>query len=88
MAIVGHKYLRIIKAVVGGGHPATVDVYCVLDAYAVTCPARAHAVKKLLCAGLRGKGSELDDLREALEAVQRAVELQGQREAAAKPQGD
>jgi len=47
----------------------------VLVAFAVTCPARQHAVKKLLCSGLRGKGDELADLREAIDALHRAVEL-------------
>lgn len=56
-----------------------VDVYCVLEAFSVTCPARAHAVKKLLCAGLRGKGDALTDLRETLVAVERAIQLEEDR---------
>ena len=52
-----------------------VDVYDVLVAFGVTCPARAHAIKKLLCAGLRDKGPELQDLEEAASAVFRAVDL-------------
>ena len=66
----GSKYLRQIHLVDGRA-----DVYAVLDAFAVTCPARQHAIKKLLCAGLRGKGDELQDLREARDAVDRAVEM-------------
>ncbi len=73
----GNKYHRTIMSLAGNsaiGCP--VDVYCVLKAFEVTCPARQHAIKKLLCAGLRGKGSELQDLREAGDAVIRAVEMQ------------
>ena len=65
------KYLRKISTVDGERS----DVYCVIDAYGVTCPARAHAIKKLLCAGIRGKGDEMQDLNEALQAVERAVQL-------------
>ena len=66
----GKKYMRTITLVDGRA-----DVYAVLDAFGVTCPARQHAIKKLLCAGLRGKGDELQDLREARDAVDRAVEM-------------
>lgn len=55
------------------------DVYCVLDAFNVTCPARQHAIKKLLCAGIRGKGNATQDLTEAADAVRRAIELEKQR---------
>ena len=50
-----------------------VDVYSVLVAFDVTCPARAHAIKKLLCAGLRNKGSVGQDLVEAYDAIERAM---------------
>lgn len=53
-----------------------VDVYDVLVAFKVTCPARAHAVKKLLCAGIRGKGDAVQDLTEAVMAVERAREIE------------
>ena len=64
----GSKYLRAIRS------PA--DVYDVLEAFNVTCPARQHAIKKLLCAGLRGKGDATQDLKEARDAVIRAMQLQ------------
>lgn len=66
-----NKYLRKIKTDAFD----MVDVYAVLVAFNVTCPARAHAIKKLLCAGQRGKGSALQDLNEALQAVARAIDL-------------
>lgn len=67
----GSKYLRNVPCSING----QIDVYAVLDAFAVDCPARQHAIKKLLCAGIRGKNSELDDLREAEDAVKRAIQM-------------
>jgi hypothetical protein len=82
----GSKYLRTIRGwrrePVAGVADAVievevqVDVYAVLVAFAVTCPATAHAVKKLLCAGQRGKGSIHADLVGARAAVDRAIEIQ------------
>ncbi len=82
----GKKYLRRIDLI---GEPIRmhvsgspmmvygfVDVYAVLKAFDVTCPARAHAIKKLLCAGLRDKGDTLQDLREAGDAISRAIEIE------------
>jgi hypothetical protein len=60
----GSKYLRKIHSADGTGEPIQVDVYCVLEAFGVSCPARQHAIKKMLCAGLRGKVDELKDLHE------------------------
>ena len=67
----GSKYLREVPCHVGG----RIDVYAVLDAFDVTCPARQHAIKKLLCAGLRGKGDVRQDLLEAADAVTRALQM-------------
>jgi hypothetical protein len=75
----GNKYHRTINGISGGS--AVVDVYCVLEAFNVTCPARQHALKKLLCAGLRGKGDSIQDLTEARESVDRAIVLEKQRKA-------
>lgn len=72
----GDKYLRRIQIDADG----LVDIYAVLDAFAVACPARQHAIKKLLCSGVRGKGDTLQDLREARDAVERSIELQTGRE--------
>lgn len=81
----GNKYLR--KVIDPRGEHATsprgecmVDVYAVLVAFGVTCPARAHAIKKLLCCGNRDKGSEMADLLGVEAAVARAIELQRQRD--------
>lgn len=53
----------------------TVDVYDVLKAFNITCPALAHAIKKLLCAGNRGHKDTNTDLNEAINSIHRAKEL-------------
>ena len=68
----GSKYLRDCSCSVDG----QVDVYAVLDAFDVTCPARQHAIKKLLCSGIRNKGTVLQDLTEARDAVSRAIQME------------
>lgn len=69
----GDKYLRAIEPAREDGR---VDVYSVLDAFAVTCPAIQHAAKKILCSGIRGKGSALQDLTEARDALDRAIQME------------
>ena len=68
----GSKYLRTMRCLVDG----KADVYAVLDAFSVTCPARQHAIKKLLCSGIRGKGDVVQDLGEAMDAVARAIQME------------
>lgn len=76
----GAKYLRKIYPANGVGEPIMVDVYAVIDAFGVTCPGRQQALKKILCAGLRGKGSQIQDIEGVFDAMWRALELQRQRE--------
>lgn len=78
----GNKYHRTIFDLTTDAS-VTVDVYAVLEAFNVTCPARQHAIKKLLCAGLRGKGDAVQDLTEAGDCIARAVRLE-QRKVALK----
>lgn len=68
----GSKYLREVACSIDG----KIDVYAVIDAFDVKCPARAHAIKKLLCSGVRGKGDVLQDLNEAKDAIERAIQMQ------------
>lgn len=73
----GVKYQRVIKGLKHyEEHNTTIriDVYSVLTAFNVTNPGLQHAIKKLLCAGLRDKGSRLQDLTEARDALDRAIE--------------
>lgn len=71
----GSKYLREILLI----NEKYVDVYAVLDAFNVISPPIQHAIKKLLCAGIRGKGDELQDLTEACDAISRAIEMYKQK---------
>lgn len=68
----GAKYIRKVRSVDGNGY-VMADAYCIIDACNVKRSAVAHAIKKLLYAGQRGKNDELADLKEAREALDRAI---------------
>ena len=53
-----------------------IDVYDILKAFNVINPATQHAIKKLLCAGDRGYKDKVQDLKEALASISRAIELE------------
>lgn len=63
-----NRYIRQCKGI-------DIDVYDVLNSFAVRNPAVQHAVKKLLCSGIRGHKDELTDLKEAGQAINRAIEI-------------
>lgn len=63
-----NKYEKRIKN-------TTVDVYDVLKAFDVTCPAMAHAIKKMLCSGQRGYKNTEQDKREAIASIERSIGL-------------
>ena len=67
------KYDRDIHTSNGTGR---VDVYAVLEAFNVTCPALQHLAKKALCAGLRGHKDKMEDLNDILDSAFRAIELE------------
>jgi hypothetical protein len=75
-----NKYQRTIYGSLADGKRQSViiDVYDVLVAFDVSCPATSHAIKKLLCAGSRGHKDETQDLEEAGQAIRRAIELSKQ----------
>ena len=56
-------------------HLECIDVYRVLELFGVTDPCLQHAVKKLLCAGIRGVKDQGKDIQEAIDALQRALEM-------------
>lgn len=68
----GNKYHRRIRGF--GGQVVTVDVYRVLNAFNIHQPGLQHAIKKLLCAGIRGKGDQTQDLTEAIDAVKATID--------------
>jgi len=55
----------------------TIDVYDVLKAFDVTCPAMQHAIKKCLMAGKRGAKDATQDMNEAIQSIERSKELLG-----------
>lgn len=63
-----NKYKRQLKGI-------ELDVYDVLHAFKVTNPALQHAIKKLLMPGERGAKDAVQDLKEAIQAVDRAIEM-------------
>jgi hypothetical protein len=53
-------------------HLQYVDVYRVLDLFNVSDPCMQHAIKKLLVAGERGAGKDIDkDIQEAIDSLER-----------------
>lgn len=60
-------------------HLKEVDVYRVLRLFGVTDPSLAHAIKKLLVAGGRGAGKDIQqDVREAVDSCNRYLELENE----------
>lgn len=71
-----NKYLRLLPPAHGG----RVDVYAVLEGFNVHCPGLQHAIKKLLGTGVRGHKNKMQDLLEARQALDRAIEIQAWRD--------
>jgi hypothetical protein len=72
------KYTREITQTLADedqGFTISVDVYDVLRAFNVTDPAIQHAVKKLLCTGIRGHKDTKQDLEEAIQSIERALDV-------------
>ena len=74
------KYNHYFKNV---AHLECIDVYRVLELFGVTDPCLQHAVKKLLCAGIRGVKDQGKDIQEAIDALQRALEMRQEDDKAA-----
>lgn len=64
-----NKYKKEVKGVF-------IDVYDVLAMYDVKNPAIQHAVKKLLMPGERGAKDLVQDLEEAKQSIERALEME------------
>ena len=54
------------------------DIYRILKLYEVSDPCLQHAIKKLLCAGKRGVKNQTQDIKEAVQSLQRFLEMQGE----------
>jgi hypothetical protein len=74
----GKKYLRNIYPADRDDPkrdvPIEVDVYCVNEAFDVP-GILTHAVKKILCPGRRGKADKIKDLKEAIDSIQRQIDV-------------
>lgn len=53
----------------------SIDVYRVLDLFNVKSHAIGHAVKKLLCSGQRGVKDQKQDIQEAIDSLERELEM-------------
>lgn len=56
-------------------HLKTIDVYRVLELFNVTDPCLQHAAKKILCAGNRDGKSQEQDIREAIDTLNRKLQM-------------
>lgn len=56
-------------------HLDYIDVYRILDLFGVTDPCEQHAAKKILCAGMRGNKSTEQDITEAIDSLNRRLEM-------------
>lgn len=56
-------------------HVTHIDVYLVLALFEQNDPAIAHAVKKLLCPGMRGAKDADKDLQEAIDSLKRSQDI-------------
>lgn len=73
-----NKYLKTIHGVEDDAAycGVDVDVYEVLEAFEIKCPAIQHAIKKLLFPGTRGDKDSIKDLEEARASIDRAIQLE------------
>jgi hypothetical protein len=67
----GNKYHRVLVSL--EGIQVTTDVYRFLLAFNVTDPGVQHAIKKLLMPGERGSKGYIDDLKEAIVAIDASI---------------
>ena len=79
MSLPSKKYLKQIHTIEVEGE-TFVDVYRVLDAFPTNSASIDHAIKKLLCAGGRGVKTRPNDLREAIESIEQALQLEHEKE--------
>jgi hypothetical protein len=52
----------------------------VLELFEVTDPCLQHAIKKLLCAGVRGSKDEQQDVQEAIDTLERYQDMKAEEE--------
>lgn len=52
-----------------------IDIYRLCDLFEIKRKPIDHAVKKLICAGKRGTKDEIKDYREAIDSINRCIEM-------------
>ncbi|AMD43548.1 hypothetical protein HWA94_gp08 [Pseudomonas phage ZC08] len=62
-------------------HLKKIDIYRFCELFGVTGPLE-HALKKIACAGQRGTKDFYKDLNEAIDSINRAIEMRQEDEAA------
>jgi hypothetical protein len=67
-------------------HLKSIDIYRLLELFDVTDQAIGHAVKKLMCAGKRGSKSFEQDVREAVDTLNRRLQMIAEDDAPRAPQ--
>lgn len=71
MALTQKKHSHYHKDV---SHLTSIDIYRFCDLFDVRGPLE-HALKKIACAGGRGDKDYFQDLREAIDSIERAIEM-------------
>ena len=56
-------------------HLDKIDIYRICDLYDVKDDPISHAIKKLLCAGVRGYKGRIQDYKEARDSIDRCLEM-------------
>jgi hypothetical protein len=69
------KHAHYFKDVSGLSH---IDVYRILELYGVTHPCIQHAIKKLLVSGGRGAKDATQDVREAMDTLERYFAMESE----------
>ncbi len=77
-----NKYMVKIVGRTEDNEPVSVlvDVYDVLKAFSIDCPALAHALKKMLKPGSRGHKDSIQDKQEAIVSIWRSIDMEKQDE--------
>lgn len=56
-------------------HLERVDIYRIIDLFQVDHPCLQHALKKIICAGKRGSKDFETDVHEAIDSLNRALQM-------------
>lgn len=59
-------------------HLTSIDVYRVIDLWELNHPALQHALKKVLACGSRGVKDAVKDAQEAIDSLQRFVQMKAE----------